>query len=435
MSIHNLRSVVANAATASLFTPVTVRGNNTYTFGTNLLSWDEVNNYTIDAIAPTFGQTTQVPNAAQAMFKCGDSAVSAFDFGLLFSCFTAIVGAYTEQGASVFTSNADTSIPELDVVWFGNNAVLYCLERNLIIPIKSADVQNACRNAKVHLDNFVDIRSYQLTREKMYFVIDTEKGENLCRFPVPLMIQRAFPNLFDEDLTNDFVQDDPSTPWDERSQLGSLIASSASLTSAEDTAKRYRDMVALESVVVRSDLIMQPSQRYKSTSEFLGSLCYSDKDVIALAVNFRNNLFVYRPWFTGEKVAKVQVDSNPQLGDFFNISEECKLIERYAQTVTNVPLTAAQLDVGVFEKIKTAFYNMELPRLKLASAFGRIVIPESVLVKGLGSMAGESVFCLVMLGVIGKNVICKTSEGSLTAMSRVPWLEDEAFYDITEVVR
>lgn len=426
---------MASASAASLFAPVSARGNNTYTFGSNLLSWDEVNNYAVSSIAPTFGQTVPTQDAAQVMFKCGDSNISAFDFGLLFSCFTAIVSAYTEQGSSIFTSKNDTSLPDLDVTWFGNNAVLYSLERGIIIPLKSADVQSACRNAKVRVDNFVDIRSFQLMREKKYFVIETDHGENFCTFPIPMVVQRSFPNLFDDDPTNDDIIDDPNTPWDERSQLGSLIASSASLTSAEYTAQRYRDQVSLESVVVRSDLIIQPSQRYKSTSEFLGSICYSDKDVIALAVNFRNNLFVYKPWFTGEVHSSVQVDSNPKLNSFFNITEECKLITRYAQTVTNTPLTAAQFDIAVFERIKTAFYEMELPRLQLQSAFGRVVIPESVLVKGISTMAGESVFCIVMVGVIGKNVICKTSEGSLLTMPRVPWLEDEAFYDITEVVQ
>lgn len=435
MSVQNVRSIAKGASTASLISPVAVRGYNNYTFGTNLLVWDETNSYTLERIASDFGQPVGGGSTGNPMFRCGESAISAYDFGLVFSCMAAIVGAYTESGASVFTEHCDTSVPEVDVAWFGNNAVVFCKERNLIIPIKSADVQNACRHRKVQLENFVDTRVFQLTREKFSFLLDTAKGEALCRISIPLFVQKAFPSLFDSDPTNDVVSDDPNTPWDERSALGSLIASSVNLNSAEDTAQKYRDRVTLESVVVRTDLIFEPKVRYNSVTEFLGSLCYSDKDVIALAVNFRNNLFVYDPWFDGVGESIVQTDANPQFDKFFNVTEECKIVERFAQSVTNVPLTAAQFDVSVFEKVKSAFYEMELPCIKLASAFGRIVVPESVLVKGLSSMSGESIYCVVPVGVIGNDVICKNERGKLEAIVRAPWLNDDALYDITEVIK
>lgn len=435
MGVQNLRSVVINASSASLFTPVTVRGTNIYTLGTNMLSWDESNNYTLDGIAATFGQAVQANNAEQLMFKCGDTNIPAFDFGLLFTCFTAIVGAYTEQGTSVFTQKCDTSVPEIDITWFGNNAVIYCRERSLIIPLKSADVQNACRYNKVKVENFTAVENYYFTREKLMMSLQSERGELLCTFPIPLTVQRAFSNLFDDDPTNDYVVDDPATPWDERSPLGSLIANSVNITSAEETAKKYQERSVLESVVVRSDLICTPTQRYKTPKEFLGSLCYSDKGVIALAVNFRNSLFVYQPWFTGEMPSTMQVDSNPKLSEFFNVTEECKRIERFAQSVTVAPLTAAQLDVSVFERIKDAFYNMELPRLAFASIFGRVVIPETELLKALGTFAGENVYCIVPVGAIGTNLICKTPAGRLYAMTGMAWNFEEAFYDITEVVK
>lgn len=432
--MQNSRSIAQSAAAVSLFNAVTVKGYNLYTFGTDLLSWDEANNYTISRVSRDFGQPISTRELSNMLFKCGDSAVNAYDFGLIFSCFIAMVSAYTESGASVFTEGMDTNVPEIEVVWFGNNAILYSKERNFIIPVKSADIQEACRLHKVELNNFVDTRRFVLSRENLRFSLDTSRGEGVCSFQIPLNVQRAFPNLFDDDHTNDVLVDDPNTPWDERSALGALISSSANLNSAETTAEKYRnEQVTLESVVVRSDLIFDPTVRYNSVSEFLGSLCYSDKGVIALAVNFRNNLFVYKPWFADDQDSAVQADSNPKFEEFYNVTNECKYIARYAKSVTNVPLTAAQFDIEVFEKIKDAFYDMKLSRLKLASAFGRIVIPESVLVRGMSSYAGESLYCVVPVGAIGSSVICKAASGNLVTMSQVSW-RDEAFYDITEVI-
>lgn len=434
MTAHNLRTIVKNASAASLLSPVEVKGVNSYVFGTNLISWDEANNYTLERVSKDFGQPVVSNGPGSAMFRCGDSEISAYDFGLVFSCFAAIVAAHTETGTTIFTSYADTSALELDVVWFGNHAIVYSRERNLILPITSACVQGACRYQKTDLSNFTDVRSYRLIRERLSFVIENSMNEVVCRFSIPAHVQRAFPNLFDDDPANDEIMDDPNTPWDERSALGSLIASSTSLTSAEETVERYKSHVSLESVVNRTDLVFTPKIRYNSVQEFLGSLCYSDKGRIALAVNFRDNLFVYKPWFSPNNPDGIQVDSAPNFGAFYNVTQECIYIERYAKSVVKVPLTAAQFDIEVFEKIKAAFYAMELPRLSLASVFGRIVIPESVLVKGLSTASGETMYCLVMVGVIGNNAICKDENGNLYAAVNPPWLKDQAFFDITEVI-
>lgn len=438
MSVHNIRSIVNSAAGASLFGVVSVRGFNTYNFGTNLLSWDESNNYTFTRIAKNFGQIVSgsgVNGSNTSMFTCGDSAVCAYDFGLIFSCITAIVGASTESGMAVQAEVVQTSDLSIEVVWFGSNAVLFSRERNIIIPVRSADVKNISRYKKVSLENFVDVRSYIAVRVGDSFVVDASDGSALCRFVVPPFVQRTMPMLFtgDNDQIIDGV-DDPNTPWDERSPLGSLIANSINITTAEDTVRKYKETVTIESVVQRQDLVFAPSVRYNTVNEFLGSICYTDKDVIAMAVNFRHNLFIYRPWFNGGNGADLLTDAHPHLDMFYNVTAECTQIERFAASVTNKPLSLAQFDVTVFEKVKEAFSNLELPRVKLVSAFGRIVVPESVLLRGLGSTMGETMYCIVPVGVIGANVICKDENGSLVAMTKPTWFDDEAFYDITEVV-
>ena len=88
----------------------------------------------------------------------------------------------------------------------------------------------------------------------------------------------------------------------------------------------------------------------------------------------------------------------------------------------------------MFSKIKTAFFGMKLSRVQFVSAFGKIVIPESNLIEGLESAAGENLFCILPVGKIGTNVIAINYDDNLIALRNVLWNENEYFYDITEVI-
>lgn len=435
MSVKNVRGVVLNASKASLFSPIKVRGVNCYTFGTNVLSWDSVHSYTMAAIAEEFGDAVRTQDASQLNFRCGRSLVCPFDFGLLFSCFTAINSAYIEQGESITTLDQDTTVDDIDIAWFGNNAVIYCCVRNMIIPVKSPDIHKVCCNQKVEVCSFSESKVYTLARERFHITVTTERGEHLCSFPVPDFVQKAYPHLFDSDPTNDVIRDDPNTPWDESSGLGSLIASSVQHTGAEAALERYAECTSLASVVMRTDLMCTPSKRYTDVENFLGSLCYTGDGEVALAVNFRNNMFVFQPWFTGDVGGTLRVTSSPQFDKFFDVTEECECIERFARTVSNVPLTSAQLDIAMFERVKEAFYSVSLPRIKFANSFGRIVIPEPVLMEALRTAAGETAYCIVPVGSIGSNVICKTANGNLLARNNMDWDFDDYLFDITEVIK
>lgn len=443
MSVKSLRSTVLMASNVPLLNQVTVQGANAYTFGTDLISWDETNVYTMTQVASDFGHPISHGGPEQMRFKCGNSSVGVFDFGLLFSCFVGITTAFAEAGVSLPAAREDTTTPGIDIVWFGNYGIVYSRQHNLIVPLRSSDIQNACRFEAVTASCFTDVRKFAVRREGLNLVLLTEKQEQLCIVRIPLGIQRAYPKLFDDDPTNDYDVDDPSTPWDERSQLGSLITGSINLTDAETMVAKYSENSVLDTVVVREDLMCKPTKRYNSTQELFGSIAYTDKHSIALAVNFRNNLFVYQPWFSvtaGEK--GIEVDATPNFSAFFNVTDECKRIARYASTVTAVPLSAAEFDMNVFDRVKDAFYNLELPRIKFASAFGKVVIPEPVLVNSMTSRSGENIYCIVPVGAIGNNLICKDAMGNLVTMEMRetsegvwdPWGYDTAFYDITGVI-
>jgi len=424
------------ASNVYLLSPVSVKGVNNYTIGTNMLMWDESNSYSIEQIAPTFGQVLRGSDGsvASTMFKCGNAGIPVFDFGLLLSCFTAMAMSKIELGASVPTECHETSGKGISAVWFGNNAVVYGVRAHVLVQLSSSNVQRACKFEYVSVASFVDTRKFVLSRQDNMLTLDTDKGEGICTFPIPVSVHRSFPTLFGGDAV--VIEDDPNTPWDEASPLGAVIASATVATNAAETVKRYRSQSPLGSVVVRSDLMFTPEKRYKDASEFIGSLCYTDKQEVALAVNLRSNLFVYQPWFNGglEESERLKVVPSPKFSEFFNVDDECQKIMRFAKTVTVRALTPAQLDYKMFERIKDAFYDMKLPRLQFASALGKIVIPEVTLIPGLDSTAGENVYCIVPVGSIGANVIVINSEGELATMRGMPWGLDEYFYDITEVI-
>lgn len=431
MAALNPSSIISAAAAASLLAPVKIRGYNTYTVGSNLISWDDSNSYTIEHVSATFGQSDS--DVAPNQFKLGDGNICAFDYGLLFSCFAAIVAASVETGAAIPTSADDASDPAIHVVWFGCNAVIHSKQHNLIIPIKNVFVQEACKLSRVNIDNFVNSRNFKLSREGNTFVIVSRDNEFVCSFPIPLVVQRTYPSLFVssmEKASDPFSGFDAS--WEEGSGLGALINNTRSSTTVEETLHQYDNEVSLANVIMRSDLIFEPTTRYSSIDEFLGSICYSDKGEISLAVNFRNQLFIYRPWFSGDMSNDLMVDSGPKFQNFFNVTEECSVIERFAGTVAARPLSPAAFDVGVFNRVRDAFFRLELPRLQLSSAFGRVVVPESVLVQGVKS-AGESVYCMVPVGAIGDNIISLTPDGNLQVQAGVARTTENNFYDITEV--
>ena len=159
MANSGIKSTVLAASTAFLISPVTVQAANTYTISTNLLSWDESNSYLLTDIASAFGKISESADNLSAAFQCGRAMIPVFDFGLLLSCFRAMVAAKTELGDSLPTSSADTTVPQIDVAWFCNYGVLHSIHDNLLVTITSADIQNACSFKPVVLQNFVDVRT------------------------------------------------------------------------------------------------------------------------------------------------------------------------------------------------------------------------------------------------------------------------------------
>lgn len=440
MARNSISNTVLEASRVQLSKAVKLYGMKTYTLSTNFLSWDTDNNYNLTDIALTFGTrrgnspVEVVGGGREQGFACGNGSISAYDFGLLYTVFTAMVMARVELGGTFPVVSENLHQDGRCIIWLGNDAVLYSASGNLIIPLKNADVERVCAGNKVKVSNFCGKDTYILDREGNALGVTAESGALLTFLEIPECVRKTYSHYFSH---QDGVSSASDTGWVEDSMLGKLIGETDNRSECMAAYEQYKAAPFIGSIVSREDLIVQPTERYADTSNFFGSICYTDKGEIAIAVNFRKGLFVYYPWFTsgdGES-REVMVDPSAKFSEFFNVTEGCNHILRYANTVINRPLTAAQFDLHVFEEIKTAFLGMKLSRIPIQAAFGRVVIPEKILLQELTGGTGESLFCMLPVGIVGSKVICLTSEGALSAVTPSGWDLTSAFYDVTEVVR
>lgn len=438
MARNSVSNTVIEASRVPLIQSIRLFGMKTYTLGTNFISWDTSNNYTLDSIAMSFG--TRTPNAQAEVvggtrdtgFACGGGTISAYDFGLLYSVFTAMVMAKVELGTSFLVDSEKLQRDGFYAVWFGNDGVVYSAPGNVIIPLKNADIETVCEGGIAKLNNFCSRDTYTLEREGLNFVLMTSARELLTFVKIPECVKKTYSMYFQN---NNTTVDNPSTSWDEGSRLGQLIGETDSRSECMAVYEKYRTSPAIDSIIAREDLIVVPTERYADTKNFFGSICYTDKGEIAVAVNFRKGLFVYYPWFSQGDDRDIKVDPSAKFPAFFNVTEGCNHILRYAGTVVHRPLTAAKFDNAVFNSIKEAFLDMQLSRVPIQSAFGRVVIPESLLLQELTGGTGESLYCLLPVGVVGDKVVCMSSDGSLSTIVPSGWDVDSAFYDITEVTK
>lgn len=438
MASNSIRNFVEEASNVVVVKPFKVAGDHEYTVGTNMLSIDGQKVYSLESIAPNFGvrRTNISPgvlgSSGSGVFACGESNISAFDFGLLYTVFNAMVMAKAESGVSVVTEQTDTTQPDLKCLWFGQTVIVYSLRRYCIIPIKSADIEDILKGSRRKCRSFSSGDSYTLDLEGNKLAIQTDSGELLAICDLSISAKNSLQLWSTEPLPTDsgisMVKPD--------SQLASLISSSDNHTIYTEILSKYRAMPMIEAIVSRDDLIIVPEEKYQDTTNFFGSICYTDKGLIVMAVNFRHGLFVCRPWFpayTSDK-CEVLLDDQVNFQKFYNVTAGCTRISRFANTVINRPLTAAEFDFKVVDALKEAFTQMQLPRIPLESAFGKVVIPERLLVDEVLEGDGSAAECFVPCGVVGDNIICICETDELVSVKPTRWDSTSAFYDITEVI-
>lgn len=437
MTTNSISAKVLDAAGVVLSGPIVVHGMNTYTISSDFISWNEVHNHSISDIAADFGH--RAAGAGDKIFVCGDDTISVYDFGLLFTVFTAMTTAHAELGNGFPITETDTSKKDVHALWLGNDLIVYSAVNNLIIPVDNADVERACSGKRLECGNFCTQDRFLIDRERVeFFVVDAQRKDLFCRFHIADGTQAVYNKYF--------AQPEESSPdimatWDTESGLGRLVAGIGKKLPTKDVFQRYKKNGLAENIDGRSDLFVKPEQQYDEVrtptdlQKFFGSICYTDKEETVIAVNFHAGLLVYSPCFPGDSFEGLQVDPNPDFSKFYDVSAGCERIMRFANTVVARPLTSAQLDIKVFNSIALSLLNMGLPRLSFASCLGKVVIPESVLMSTFETGFGSDLFCMVPVGVVGEVVVCKTAEGKLEAVYPRGWTLDEAFYDITEVVR
>lgn len=436
MANNSISARVLDAASVTLPGPIRVYGRNSYVISSDFISWNDAHNHTISDIAADFGK--RVNGAGDEIFTCGDDKISVYDFGLLYTIFTAMTTAQAELGTDLKTEETSTSKEDIHVLWIGNEVIIYSAVNNLIIPIDSGDIKRACAGERLECGNFCNKDKYHVDRERVeLFITDVQKKELLCRLRICTNTQKCYAEFFEQPTQQN---KESMAPWDVDSALGRLAASIEAKFPSKDIFAKYRKSGTVESVTRREDLIVTPTQTYsemrteEDLRKFFGSVCYTDKDAAVIAVNFHTGMLVYSPCFPGDYDEGLLTDTTPDFGKFYNISKPCESIMRFANTVANVPLTPAQLDIRVYNKIADALVEHSVRRVSFVSCLGRVVIPESVMETAFSEGFGADLFCMVPVGKIGEIVVCKTATGKLESVYPRGWTTDEAFYDVTEVV-
>lgn len=436
MATNAISARVLDAASVTLSGPVRVHGMNEYVLSSDFISWNETYNHTISDIAAEFGQRSA--GAGDKIFTCGDDKITVYDFGLLYTVFTAMTNARAELGDSFPITEIPTQQDGVFTLWMGNDLIIYSPTNNLIIPIDNADIERACSGERLECGNFCNKDKFSIDRERTeLFVTDLQKKELFCRLRICQHTQKHYGKYFEQpsDKSRDIL-----ATWDTESTLGRLIATVGSRLPTKDAFKKYRQCGLQESLAKRSDLMVRPTTTYEGlqTAEdlkkFFGSVCYTDKDEAIIAVNFHAGMLIYSPCFPGDSFNGLMTDTSPDFSKYYNITAECERIIRFANSVIAKPLTPAQFDVKAYNHVADALLETSLPRLSFTACLGKVVVPESVLESAFNDGFGADLFCIVPVGVVGEIVVCKTPTGKLEAVYPRGWSTDEAFYDITEVV-
>lgn len=427
---NDIRGVALKASNAILGGSIRIKGKREYILTSNSL-WDGSVLITLAEAASTFGiRASERGASGEVLMQCGPMNIDVFDFGLLYSAFSAIVMATSELGGEVSVSTVTSTDGEYEIAAFGNDLVIYSVSKGLIIQAGNRDIFTVCRKRSVVLQGFSVNEEFVLSLDGHKFVLSTHGGEFLCRFPVPEYVAESYRTVFEGEV----LADDPTTPWDERSMLGGLIAVSDERQDVNRALENYQ-VSSLSNAQSRTDLICEPVKKFATPEAIYGSWAYSDKREIVMPISNHNGLLTYTTslsLMTDEPEIKYYIQ--PDLSQFYDVSAEFEQINRFVRCVKNLPLTAAQLDGTMFQKIRTAFLGMQLERLKLAQAFGKVVIPESVMVRELGNTAGDALYCIVPLGMIGEQLVKLDSAGRLVTERPSDWEPSGAFYDVTPLI-
>lgn len=425
---------VLDAAGVRLSRPIIVQGMNTYNISSDFISWNDVHHHTLSGIAHDFGLRTS--GVGDKVFTCGDDKITVYDFGLLFTVFTAMVAAQAELGDDFTVEEVATSNSTVRALWVGNDLIIYSVVNNIILPVDNSMIKSACEGERLECENFCTQDKFIVDRERVeLFILDAAKRELFCRLRIGTGVQKSYSKCFESEDD----KEGNKVTWDSSTKLGRLIAASGKGKRTKEVLGEYKKAGLRDSVSRRTDLFLTPDIPLNATTHeevlpLLGRMCYTDKDEAVIAVNYRAGMLIYSPCFPGDGLQAMCTYDKPDMTKFFDINSGCEKIMRFAATVINRPLTPAQLDVRVFNHIVNSFLEKKLPRVSFHDALGKVVIPESVLEETFNDGFGADLFCMVPVGIVGNVVVCKTSEGNLEAVYPVGWTTTEAFYDITEVI-
>lgn len=459
MANNAISSAVNDAARASLVTPLKIYGSDVYTLSSNYLTWGDTHGIALTALAPTFGdQVISEENPNETVFILGDSTISTYDFGLLYSMFLTLSLAYAEQGVSVSVHETNTTKAGIHAIWLGSACMVYSsnLAEPLILMFSIQDTQELMKSKPIEVDNIYTGDTYIIEREMQELFITNKKNKAiLCKFILSNYVISTYKKFLEEkplSIKESVPVVQPKVA--PNSILGMFIAKSSKYPDLKTVMKKYQEQGIMDDLSnIRDDLFIEldtpwdvdsiqtptdsPNEvlNRPDISKYYGTIAYSDKSELVIIVNNHTGMLVYNPCFYNSDYSGILTENNPDFSQFYDVTQGCERIMRYCNTVLNLPVSSAKFDPSVFNLVKNAYMELKLPRISFQSSLGKVVIPENILETAVKSNSIAGIFCMVPLGMIGDIIIVKSSMGNCQEITPDTWSINEAFYDITEAVK
>lgn len=428
--MSKLNAMVATAADIGIADKIVLVGDNTYYISSGNISWSQGTSYSyrIKEISNKFGQIVEQCAFNLMRVSCGDDAISAFDFGLLYLTFCAMVWEGTTYPGLVEIESINT--PRYNVVWLNGHAILYDNHAQSIIDISSPQIVDVLKGSKISLLGFTDKIKYQLSYHTDKFILDCDDGSFIQSIDTPRFIRETYGEYLTYRYSHSMLNDN--------SPLADTIASNNVTHSYEDIFARAKYKVDLDVTwEEHSELMFTPTQGYKSLSSFLGSRAYTDNGELIIPVNWRNSLLLYTPWFSEYDVRDTDsllYNESPNLNQYRDVSIECTKIAAFAGNLkVNLPENAICLDVSQLAKIQEKYLNEELPIVSFKYAIGRIVVPLTAMHESFKTNNPYEIFIILPVGSITDKIIHKAVTGKVLVCN-MPCTIDDVYVDVTEVI-
>lgn len=427
MSTINFSHIILTASKAILSNDIVVVSDSKYNISTNQL---QINSYTtpIRNIQDSFGIKLNTTNPNECI-QCGNTAISKFDFGLLYLIFSMIASSSNMSNLSgvVQSFGQYDTTTGFGQVWIDEDCLIYSHKMNILLQVKKTDMELIQNFNQVQCRNFSSKDEFIVTFSGQGYKVTDLYNNPICETKASDYIRSKYPNQFNTKQEVDEILCDTG--------LGELLGEYKSLTVIEALSK-YDEIKSNQKPVDQSRLIITPNTPCNDISLFMGKWVYSDQQKIIMPINYTNGLLTY---ITSESITHMDDDdlewySHPKVELFKDIHEEFLHIIEFGDTITLKSKCYTDIDLSDLTLIRDAFLRLRLDCGKLPNLMGKIIISENNLLSSLQSNDVSLLRVFVPIGLIGTSMVTISDDDNYVCEPIYDLDTDGYFYDLTSIL-